>query len=307
MDIRANRCVNVYMVANGSRKLSPLRVRFRAAALVGLITMLICAARQATHADNSTEKKRALMATVKRLVVIPPYFATDTLTKADAVQKSDRSSGAQASAGTAADARLTAYAAQLRKLTDHAAAILPVRAAARTPFTVVPMEEVTAALKALEWTPDKLFQNGGRMRGARYPTPDPEAVKKLAARLHADAVLLTALDEPRRKNGRAVFNLLTGLDIRSAQVEARAGFFVLMADGVTALTDDVDVAHPLTHIGNREYLMTDWLEAQDVMIEDLFDEWTRYLPSSTREEGKGYSFLTFPFSLFPLPLKMAAR
>jgi hypothetical protein len=245
-------------------------------AIFVVILLNVCAPRP-LRADIPTEKKRALMATVKRVVVVPAFFATDTISKAEANRKSNGSDAGQP-APNSNEARQEEYAGQLRKLTEHVCSRLPGRVTARTPFTVVPADETIAALKTLGWTPDKLFQNGGRMRGARYPTPDPDAVKKLAANLHADAVLLTALDEPRRKNSRYIFNFLTGVDYRNAQVEARGGFYVVMADGTTVVYDDVDVAHPLTHIGKKEYLMVDWTEAQDVMIEDLLDEWVRYTP-----------------------------
>jgi hypothetical protein len=240
--------------------------------------LLFVSALQPGGADTTTEKKRALMAKVKRVVIVPPFFATDTLTKAEPGRKPAPNEGNQSAPSPPVDPRLTEYAGQLRKLTEHVATRLPARAGARTPFTVVPAEEVAAALKALDWTPEKLFQNGGRMRGTRYPLPAPEAVKQLAARLHADAVLLTALDEPRRNGNHLVFNLITGMDYRTAQVEACGGFNVVMADGTVALTDDLAVVHPLTHIGNRQFLMVDWTEAEDVMVEDLMDEWTRYTP-----------------------------
>jgi hypothetical protein len=222
-----------------------------------------------------------MMAAIKRVAIVPPFFATDTLSHADEIHKHNpkHDQHAQPASGNSdADARLTDYAAQLRKLMDHAAARLPARVAARTPFTVIPAAEVDAALKALEWTPEKLFQYGGRLRGTNYPPPDAEAVRKLAAQLHADALLLTVMDEPRRNGAHYFYTPLSGLDYRSAQVESRAGFFVLTADVKEAMRDDVDVVHPLTHIGNREYLLTDWMETQDVMFEDLLDEWSRYTP-----------------------------
>ncbi len=245
-----------------------------------LASLLALSASGAVHADNTPAKRRRLMSTVKRVVVIPPFFATDTLSRADAARKPEgqEKPPQNPSASTAADARLGEYATQLRKLTEHAATRLPERVKTRTPFTVVSTTETADALKALELTPEKLFQNGGRLRGDRYPLPDPEAVKRLAARLHADVILLSALDEPRHINGHYFYNAITGVDYRSSQVESRAAFFLLMADGAEALRYDVNAVHPLTHIGNRLYLLTDWTETQDLMFEDLLDEWTRYTP-----------------------------
>ncbi len=51
-----------------------------------------------------------------------------------------------------------------------------------------------------------------------------------------------------------------------------------MADGTEVIRPVVDVLRPLTRIGNREYVFVDWTEAQDQIVENLMDEWTRYTP-----------------------------
>jgi len=246
-----------------------------------LVSILMLLNMSAARPDISPAKKREIMARIKQVAIVAPFFATDTQTRSTPPHKIDQprdSAQTEAPSTPSAEIRLAEYTAQLRKLTDHASKRLPIRVAVRTPYTVLPAAEVAAALKSLDLTPEKLFQNGGRLRGNRFPAPDPDAVRKLAARLHADAVLLSALDEPRRNGGHYLYNALSGLDYRVAQVESRAGFFLLMADGTEALHDEVDVVHPLTHLGNREYLLADWTETQDVMIDDLLDEWTRYTP-----------------------------
>src|SRR5437868_3582834 len=66
---------------------------------------------------------------------------------------------------------------------------------------VVPPGEVAEGLKAESLTPRSLFFNNGTIRNGKFALPDPESVHALAARLHGDAVLLGALDEPRLTKG----------------------------------------------------------------------------------------------------------
>lgn len=219
-------------------------------------------------ADAAGDKRRAQLANVHRVVVVPPFFGTETLAKADAPPSDSKP----------ANPKLAEYVEQLRKLESRARTGLPERLAARTRFEVVPADEVTAALKALELTPGKLYQNNGRMKGTKFANPDPQAVRKLADRVHADAVLLATLDEPRRSSDHYFFDPLSGIGFSEAHVRAKIGFWLLLADGTESFQRVSEVVHPLTRIGKREYLFVDWQEADDLAIENFLDELTRYTP-----------------------------
>lgn len=257
----------------------------RIARTYALIIGIMLFAPFAARADVESERKHKLMQTVHRVAIVAPLYGTDTLSRASALPKPGELSGAGSDKGKKTrttieeqNARLAAYVRQLHHLLHHAADILPNRIRERTPFTLVSVKEMDDALKSLELTPQGLFKDHGRIKGKSYPTPDAEPLRKLAASLHADAILLTVLDEPRRTNGHYAFNLLSGVDYNSAHVESRGAFFVIMADGTQALHDFGSVVHPLTHLGNRQFLLVDWTEAEDLLIENFLDEWTRYTP-----------------------------
>ncbi len=246
---------------------------------------LVLSARVAHATDEAGERKRAALAAVKRLVVVPPFFGTDTLAKAAALEKSDAATkdaadtGARSQSASPADERLKRYAEQLRKLEEKARTRLPERTAARTPYAIVPADELTKALKQLDLSPAALFQNNGRIRNGKMAAPNPEAVRKLAAALHADAILLGTLDEPRKNNGGLDFDPLYGLGMQSPHVLSKGSFYVLRADGSEILHSVLVAFQPRTRIGNREFPLADWQEADALLIEDLMDELTRYTPS----------------------------
>ncbi|HZO90203.1 MAG TPA: hypothetical protein VFB38_17885 [Chthonomonadaceae bacterium] len=239
---------------------------------------------QTAHADAAGERKRTLLAHVRRIVVVPPFFGTDTLEKAFGPEQEEKPADASNRAKPPSrkpaepDPRLKEYAEQLRKLEEHARTLLPKRVAARTPFEVVLAAELAKAFKELNLTPASLFQNRGRIRDSRFALPDAEAVRKLASYLHADAVLLGTMDEPRRTNRRYFFDPYNIINYESAHVRSKAGFFVMLADGTEVLHDYVEALQPLSRIGSREYLLADWLDATALVIEDMLDELTRYTP-----------------------------
>jgi hypothetical protein len=243
-----------------------------------LLCGLLMLAVHTASGDAAGDKKRAQLANVKRVIVVAPFFGTDTLAKADA-QAEGKDTRVKPSPS------LPAYAEQLRKLESHERTRLFERLAARTPFQVVPEKELADALKDLKLAPARLFQNDGLIKGGRFAPPETANVRKLAERLHADAVLLGTLDEPRRSNGRYSFDLLTGVNYDSAHVRAKAGYFLLLADGAEVLHDYIEVLHPLSRIGQREYIMADWTDAEDEVIEDLMDELTRYTPPTATGKG----------------------
>lgn len=232
-----------------------------------LLCVATCLPARAGQVDRTAENRRALLASVRRVAILPPFFAPDATLKPEG-------------RGQTVDVNARAlYLQQLRQLEARVRARLPERVAARTPFEVIPDKQVEAALEDLLLTPEQFFQNGGRMRGNRFARPIPETVRRLCTALKADALLLGTLDEPRRSNGRTVVDAC-GIWHESPHVRCRAGFFVLLADGTEVLQQVTDVLRPLTRIGNREYVFVDWTEAHDQIVESLMDEWTRYTPPS---------------------------
>ena len=204
---------------------------------------------------------------VRRVAVTPPFYATGRLSRPDARPESPP-----------AEPKLAEYLDRLRKLQERTRKLVPQRLAARTPFEVVPMDETEAAMKALDLTPESLYLSGAKMRGTRFSGPDPAAVRKLAARLHADAVLLDVLDEPRRSPDRLFFDPLGGLGLSTAHVTAKIGLWLLLADGAEVVQRVSDVVHPVTRVGSRQYLFADWQEASDLAIENFMDELVRFTP-----------------------------
>lgn len=247
--------------------------------VAGLLLAIAIVAASTAHADISNEKKRTILAAVRRVAVAPPFFGTGRLARAEAKPGSDKPVKPDAKADAdKSNPKLAEYLDRLRKLQDRTRTLLPERLAARTPYQIVPMEETEAALKELELTPEKLYLNAAKMRGTRFSGPDSQAVKRLAARLHADAVVLPTLDEPRRSPDRLYFDPLGGLAISEAHVSAKIGFWVLAADGTEVVQRVSDVVHPVTKIGSREYLFADWQEANDLAIENFLDELVRFTP-----------------------------
>lgn len=233
-------------------------------------------------ADAAGDKKRSQLARVQRVAIVPAFFATDTI---DKFQNPDKAGAKAKPASPPNKESKTAitqaqYVGYLQKLEEHAHEWLPKRLEVRTPYHVIPEAETLAAMKELEFTPTKLFQNNGRIHGGRYPLPAAEPVHRLADRLHADIVLLCTMDEPRRSNGQYYMDLY-GLNYESAHVQSKAGFFVMQPDGTEILHTYIETLHPMTR-GN--YLLTDWKETEEQMIEDFMDELTRYTP--VKKEGK---------------------
>lgn len=243
-----------------------------------------------TWGDAAGDKKRAQLATVKRLVVVPPFFGTETLDKvfgADRMKPERKTEKKQEATPPSApqkpaaiDPKLRQYADYLQKLEAYAAQQLPKRVATRTPFEVVPAEELAKALEELELTPAKLFLNNGRIAKGKFAAPNLEAVRKLTARLGAEALLLGTMDEPRRTSGGYYFDPLVGLNYDTPHVRSKAGYYLLLADGTEIHHAFIEALQPVTRLGSREFVLEDWKEAEALVIEDLLDELTRYTPAS---------------------------
>jgi hypothetical protein len=213
------------------------------------------------------------LAKVQRVIVVPPFFGTETLSKLDAQKEHPGK--------VAPDAKLIAYGGQLRTIESHVREWLPQRLISRTNFQIVPQEELQAALKDLNLTPHALFQNAGMLKGKTFALPDIAAVRTLAQRLHADAVLLSTLDEPRRDTGTYLFDPLNGLSYDSAKVHGKIAFWFLLPDGTEVLHAYAEVLHPVSKLGSRTFLLADWTETEDEIVEDFLDELTRYTPLKT--------------------------
>ena len=231
----------------------------------------------ALHAwgDATGDKRRTQLAKVQRVIVVPTFFGTETLGKLE-YQKANPGKGTP-------DAKMVGYAVQLRTLESHAREWLPQRIKARTNFLVVPAEELQAALKELKLTPQTLFQNAGMMKGKTFALPDSAMVRALAQRLHADAVLLSTMDEPRQSNGAYQFDPFSGLSYDSPKVQSKIGFWLLLTDGTEALHSYTEALHPVSKIGSRTFVLPDWTETQDEVIENFMDELTRYTSLKTLE------------------------
>lgn len=242
-----------------------------------MAVLLVCGAcvlcSLSARADATGDRRRVQLAKVQRVVLVPPFLGTDTLSKLD-------DSKAHPEKGVP-DAGLREYSGQLRALEAHAREWLPQRVTARTNFQIVPVDELTAALKELKLTPQTLFQNAGKMKGKSFAEPDSTAVRALARLLHADAVLLATLDEPRRNNGGYLFDPLSGVTYDNPKVRGKMGFWLLLPDASEALREYTEVLHPVSKIGRRTFLLADWTETEDQVIENFLDELTRYTPLKT--------------------------
>lgn len=252
------------------------------------------------RSDTKEQQKRALLAHVHRVVVIPPFFGTDTLSKVakpeenkqgeptkssqDNTEQANTEEGNKSVQPPTADPRkpldpkLVQYAGYLRKLQDDMRSHLPQRLTKRAGFEIVPEAELIAALKELHLTPEMLFENNGRMKGAKFPLPLPQAIRDMAKTLHADAVALGVLDEPRRASGKYYFDPLYGFNYESGYAETHGGFYLMLPDGTEGLHGYMRVRIPLSKAGGRSFVLADWIDAQELMVENMMDEWTYYLP-----------------------------
>lgn len=273
-----------------------MRVRWGIAAAVAAFGLLAATA-QADYRDAAGDKKREMLAAVKRLVVVPPFFATETLDKVygpdrlapvkkprnpDSKDAPDEAPDKQAKV----DPRLREYAEILRTLEVRDSVRLPERAAARLPFQIVPREELTKAYETLDLSPPKLFLNKGRILKGKFPQPDVKAVAKLAELLHADAVLLGTLDEPRRNNGGVFFDPFAGLSYDFPDVRAKGGFYLMMADGREVHHAFIEALHPMTKRGDGKFITADWTETEYLVLENLMDEISRYAPAPSAQSPK---------------------
>ncbi len=265
----------------GSIRRSTRRTLHTAPALA-LLCALAVAAPARTSADAAGERKRAQLAGVHNILVVPPFFATDTIAQAAASNRqapaaTDRPASDQQATNRS---RLTReYAQMLQSLEQFVRTRLPARVTTRTPFHVIDPDALARAFKATGIAPASLFQTGGKLKAGRFPLPDAHAVQRLAQEAHADAVILGALDEPRKSNGHYTFDPLAGIGYDDPSVNGKAGYFVLLGDGTEVLHAYLETIQPVSR-GRRSHLLADWTDVEGLIIEDFLDELTRYTPQA---------------------------
>ena len=242
-----------------------------------LLCTLFLAAPSLSYADVAGDKIRGKLKNVKRIVVVAPFFGTETLFKF-AESKKAVTKGVPETTKTKTDPKLEQYVNYLKKLQEQFQKRLPERILARTPFEVVADEEIKDSFDNSSLTPQKLFINSGALQGRKLPVEDMLNVKHFLAPLHADAILMTVLDEPRRNLEHYYFDPLSGLNVRPSHVQCRAVFVLLLPDGTAVFSKSVDVSHPISKIGKRDFLLADWQETEELVIENYLDELTLYTP-----------------------------
>lgn len=249
-------------------------------ATVSLLAIL-CPAILSTPADSDVpkEKKRSLLASVHRIAVIPLFYGADAAKSAANKKKSAQGEKPAPKLSAAQETRRNTFQAQRQELLSHANERLPERVATRLPYEVLSKEETNAALAELKLKPEDLFKESGVTRGTKFPLPLPEQVKKLAVRMKVDAVIVGVLDDPRYDNGHYYFDPLYGVNYESGHVNSRAGFYFMLANGTEILHAYMSVKNPLTPPQGRDYRLADWTDAQELMIENMMDEWTQFTPT----------------------------
>jgi hypothetical protein len=221
------------------------------------------------RADIPEAQARQILASAHRIIVISPFYGTQTLLSNP--KEESKLSPKQLT-------QQRKYQEILQRLEKHAAHQLPVCTADRTAFTVIPESKVEAQLTADHFTPRDLFTDNGLLHGDTFPVPRVYTAQQLCSQLHADLILLSVLDEPRRVNGHYIYDLLGGLEQVPSHVNCRGVFYLLDAQGDTVYHGIYSVDQPLTTIAGHTYLFADWRDAVNILIEDFFDDLNRLLP-----------------------------
>ncbi len=246
-------------------------------ALLALCSLLVWGLTFSAKAQSASDKKKSVLASVRRIAVLLPYFGTpEFLDHAPLKPESSRRRPTGDELRQRSESRTF-----LAKLETETQRILQERLKERTPFTFVPLtaeppfpENKKEAVLLPSVFP---LKNEGRLKGTKFPLPDPDAVKRIAVQNGTDAVLLTVMDEPRRDGGGYFFDV-SGVGYRSPHVSGKIAFYLLSKDGSEILHEFVEVLHPVTKIGNRDYTQVDMTETHEQIIENFLDELSRYLP-----------------------------
>ncbi len=254
------------------------------AALLPLVCLSLTMQAARASSDVPKEKKRSVLATVHRIAVVPLFYGADAAKLAGEKVAADKNKSAPSEKSVPKLSpeqvvRRKSFLRQRQELLSHANTRLPERAGARLPYAVLSREETMAALAELKQKPEDLFKEGGATRGTKFPFPLADQVRKLAAQLKVDALILGVLDEPRYDNGHYYFDPFYGVNYETGHVKSRAGFYFMLADGTEILHAYMEVKNPLTPPEGRDYRLADWTDAQELMIENMMDEWTQFTPS----------------------------
>ncbi len=210
---------------------------------------------------QTAAQQQAALAAIHSIAVIPPFFG---------VPASALPRGKSPAQTTALQA---AYLHTLKKLQEVAVVRLSQRIASRLSLKIAPGKTVNQILQSEHLTARELFDQHGAITGGRYPKLNLKACGHLCERLHVDAVLVTDLDGPQRIGGHYVFVPLQGSGYEPSHVVSSGEFNVVNQNGELVLTSSETVQHPATRIGAQQFILADWLEAQNLLIENFMDYW----------------------------------
>jgi hypothetical protein len=207
------------------------------------------------------KEQRLILGTIHTIAVVPPFFGIP----ATALPRGK----------TPAETAILqlAYKSALHRLQNDAEQRLPARIASRLGLKLIPAETTAAALSNRHLSARQLFLKGGEINGGTYPKLNLHLCASLCASLHADALVVTDFDGPQRIGGHYVFVPLQGSGYEPSHVVSRAQFNLVTANGVLALYSNETVQHPATRIGAEQFILPDWLEAQNLLIETFMDYW----------------------------------
>ena len=247
------------------------------------IAILLLTENQHCRADGKADKIRAFLKSVHSVGIAHPMIGTETLAKySEAVLHKEQAKILDTDLKLTP--KLNEYASALKKIESTFQNKLPERFSARTSYSLVEESKLKDNLKELELTPSKLFVREEKIKNRRFPTIDKVNCKRLIEALKVDALLIAMIDEPRRNSEHYYFEPLSGFNFRPSNVQIRACFWLVAPDGNPVLISPIEVLHPLSKIGKREYLMADWIEAEELAIENFLDELTLYTPEKKRRE-----------------------
>ena len=262
-----------------SRETSPSRTLLKI-----FVLSVICFLSQFTpaEADAKGDKLRAILKNVKSVAIVPGFIGTELLSKYEE-SKHRKEQGTKEPGDLKIEPKLEEYVEALKKIEIEFRKTLPERLASRTRFEISSPDEVASALKRLDLSPGKLFIKEGRIKNKKFPLEDPQNLKRLFETLKTDALLLSMIDEPRRNSEHYYFEPLSGLNFRPSNAQVKICFWLVLPDGKSALTLPVESLHPVSRIGKREFLLADWIEAEELCIENFLDELTLYLPEKPKK------------------------
>ncbi len=229
--------------------------------LCGAVILMLAGVLGASAPNHQRSQQRTVLQEIRTIAVVPPFFG---------VPNSALPKGKNLAETIALQ---TAYRSTLRTLKKEAINRLPQRITSRLNLKVMPTQQVVSLLSAHHVIGRDLFSNHGDIIHGGYPKLNLAACAHLCAMLHVNAVLVTDLDGPQRIGGHYVFVPLQGSGYEPSHVVSKAQFDVVDGNGLLILYADETVQHPATRIGAQQFVFADWLEAQNLLIENFMDYW----------------------------------